>query len=37
MKHTSIAVKNVFLNNVKQAELPVTVIELSPTPKGIYF
>ena len=37
MKHTNIAVKNIFLNNVKEAKLPVTVIELSPTPKGIFF
>ena len=32
MKHTNIAVTNVFLNNIKQAGSPVTVIKLSPTP-----
>ena len=37
MKHTSIAVTHFFLNNIKQAESPVTVIKLSPTPKGIFF
>ena len=37
MKHTNIAVTNVFLNNIKQAESQVTVIKLSPTPKGIFF
>ena len=37
MKHTNIAVTNVFLNNIKQAGSPVTVIKLSPTPKGIFF
>ena len=36
MKHTNIAVTNVFLNNIKQAGSPVTVIKLSPTPKGIF-
>ena len=37
MKHTNIAVTNVFLNNIKEAGSPVTVIKLSPTPKGIFF
>ena len=37
MKDTNIAVTNIFLNNIKQAGLPVTVIILSPTPKGIFF
>ena len=37
MKHTNIVVTNVFLNNIKQAGSPVTVIKLSPTPKGIFF
>ena len=37
MKHTNIAVTNIFLNNIKHAGSPVTVIKLSPTPKGIFF
>ena len=37
MKHTNIAVTNVFLNNIKQAGSPVTVIKLSPAPKGIFY
>ena len=37
MKQTNIVVTNVFLNNIKQAGSPVTVIKLSPTPKGIFF
>ena len=37
MKHTNIAVTNVFLNDIKQAGSPVTVIKLSPTPRGILF
>ena len=37
MKHTNIAVTNVFLNNIKQAGSPVTFIILSPAPKGIFF
>ena len=37
MKHTNIAVTNIFLNNIKQAGSPVAVIKLSPTPKGIFF
>ena len=37
MKHTNIAVTNVFLSNNKRAGWPVTVIILSPTPKGIFF
>ena len=37
MKHINIAVTNVFLNNVKQARSPATVIKLTPTPKGILF
>ena len=28
---------NAFLNDIKQASSPVTVINLSPTPKGILF
>ena len=37
MKNTNIAVTNAFLNIIKQAGSPVTVIKLSPTPKGIFF
>ena len=37
MKHTNIAVTNVFLNNNKQAGSLVTVIKLSPTPEDIFF
>ena len=37
MKHTNIAVTNIFLNNIKQPGWPVTAIILSPTPKGIFF
>ena len=37
MKHTNIAVTNVFLNNIKQAGSPVTVLKLSPTPMGTFF
>ena len=37
MKHANTAVTNVFLNNIKQAGSPVTVIKLSPTPKGYIF
>ena len=37
MKHANTAVTNVFLNNIKQAGSPVTVIKLSPTTKGIFF
>ena len=37
MKHANIAVTNVFLNYIKQVGSPVTVIKLSPTPKGIFF
>ena len=37
MKHTNIAVTNVFLNNIKQAGSPKTVIKLSPTRKSIFF
>ena len=37
MKHTNVAVTNVFLNNIKQAGSLVTVIKLLPTPKGIFF
>ena len=29
--------RNAFLNDIKQARSPVTVIKLSPTPKGILF
>ena len=36
-KNTNIAVTNAFLNNIKQAGSPVTVIKLSPTTKGIFF
>ena len=35
--HKNIAVTNVFLNNIKQAGSPVTVIKFSPTPKDIFF
>ena len=37
MKYTKIAVTNFFLNKIKQAESPVTVIKLSPRPKGKFF
>ena len=37
MKHTNIAETNVFVNNIKQTGSPVTVIKLSPTPKGVFF
>ena len=37
IKHTNIAVANIFLNNIKQTESPATVIKLSQTPKGIFF
>ena len=37
MKHTNIALTNVFLNNIKQAGSPVTVIKLSPTPEDMFF
>ena len=37
MKHANIAVTNVFLNYIKQVGSPVTVIKLSPTPKGRFF
>ena len=37
MKHANTAVTNVFPNNIKEAGSPVTVIKLSPTPKGIFF
>ena len=37
MKYTKIAVRNFFLNKIKQAGSPVTAIKLSPTPKGIFF
>ena len=37
MKHTNVAVTNVFLNNIKQVGSPVTVLKLLPTPKGIFF
>ena len=37
MKYTKIDVRNIFLNKIKQAGSPVTVIKLSPTPKGIFF
>ena len=37
MKHTNIALTNVFLNNIKQAGSLVTVIKLSPTPEDIFF
>ena len=36
-KNTNIAVTNAFLNNIIQAGSPVTVIKMSPTPKGIFF
>ena len=37
MKHTTIALTNVFLNNIKQAGSLVTVIKLSPTSEDIFF
>ena len=37
MKHTNIALTNVFLNNIKQAGTLVTVTKLSPTPEDIFF
>ena len=37
MKHTNIAETNVCLNNTKHGGLPVTIIKLSSTPKGILF
>ena len=37
MKQTNIVVTNVFLNNIKQAGLPVTVIKLSPTQRVYFF
>ena len=37
MKHTTIALTNVFLNNIKQAGSLVTIIKLSPTPEDIFF
>ena len=37
MKHTNVAVTNVFLNNIKQAGSPLTVNKLQPTQKGYIF
>ena len=37
MKYKKIAVTNFFINKIKQAGSPVTVIKLSPRPKGIFF
>ena len=37
MKYTKIAVTSFFLNKIKQAGSPVTVIKLSPRPKGKFF